>query len=80
MSGKSIGADASRYIARSLSARPAESIRITDPGRAVVWLVDLRRGSFEEAQGGVGFGAVVLETGVKALEGFRVMKPQDGSP
>ena len=33
-----------------------------------------------EAQGGVGFGAVVVETGVEALEGFRVMKPQDGSP
>ena len=37
-------------------------------------------GSFEEAQGGVGFGAVVVETGVEAPEGFRVMKPQDGSP
>jgi hypothetical protein len=48
--------------------------------RAVVWLVDLRRGSFEEAQGGVGFGAVVVEAGVEALEGFRVMKPQDGPP
>ena len=37
-------------------------------------------GSFEEAQGGVGFGAVVVEAGVEALEGFRGMKPQDGSP
>ena len=48
--------------------------------RAVVWLVDLRWGSFEEAQGGVGFGAVVVEAGVEAFEGFRVMQPQDGSP
>ena len=40
----------------------------------------MRRGSFEEAQGGVGFGAVVVENGVEALEGFSVMKPQDGSP
>ena len=43
--------------------------------RAVVWLIDLWRGGFEEAQGGVGFGAVVVEAGVEALEGFRVMKP-----
>jgi hypothetical protein len=28
---------------------------------------------------GVGFGAVVMEAGIEALEGFRVMKPQDGS-
>ena len=27
----------------------------------------------------MGFGAVVVEAGVEALEGFRVMKPQDGS-
>ena len=47
--------------------------------RAVVWLADFWRGSFEEAQGGVGFGAVVVEAGVEALEGFRVVKPQDGT-
>ena len=41
--------------------------------RAFVWLVDLRRGSFEETQGGVEFGAVVVETGVEALEGFRII-------
>ena len=50
-----------------------------DP-RAVVWLVDFRWRSFEEAQGGVGFGAVVVEAGIETLEGFFVMKPQDGSP
>jgi hypothetical protein len=27
----------------------------------------------------VGFGAVVVEAGVEALEGFRVVKPQDGT-
>ena len=48
--------------------------------RAVVWLADFWRGSFEEAQGGVGFGAVVVEAGVEGLENFRVVKPQDGSP
>ena len=48
--------------------------------RAVVWLIDLWRGCFEEAQGGVGFGAVVVEAGVEGLENFRVVKPQDGSP
>jgi hypothetical protein len=40
----------------------------------------LGRGSFEEAQGGVGFSAVMVEAGVETLEGFRVMEPQDGSP
>jgi hypothetical protein len=34
------------------------------PIRAVVWSVDLRWRIFEEAQGGVGFGAVVVEAGV----------------
>ena len=27
----------------------------------------------------MGFGAVVVEAGVEALEGFRVVKPQDGT-
>ncbi len=49
-------------------------------GRAIVWLIDLRCGSFEEAQGGPGFGAVVVEAGVESREDFRVMKPQDGAP
>ena len=48
-------------------------------GRAVVWLADFWRGGFEEVQGGVGFGAVVVEAGVEALEGFRVVKPQDST-
>lgn len=53
----------------------------TDPfrPRVVVWLIDLGRGCFEEAQGGVGFGAVVVEAGVEAFEGFEVVEPQDGS-
>ncbi|MEY4570744.1 MAG: hypothetical protein RLZZ398_2183, partial [Verrucomicrobiota bacterium] len=42
--------------------------------RAVVWLIDLRRGSFEEAQGGAGFSAVVVEAGVETFEGFGVME------
>ncbi len=33
-------------------------------GRAVVWSVDLRWRIFEKAQGGVGFGTVVMEAGV----------------
>jgi hypothetical protein len=36
----------------------------TTPARAVVWSVDLRWRIFEKAQGGVGFGAVVVEAGV----------------
>jgi hypothetical protein len=32
--------------------------------RAVVWSVDLRWRIFEKAQGGIGFGAVVVEAGV----------------
>jgi hypothetical protein len=35
-----------------------------DETRAVVWSVDLRWRIFEEAQGGIGFGAVVVEAGV----------------
>jgi len=48
--------------------------------RAVVWLIDLGRGSFDKAQGGPGFGAVVVEAGVETLEAFRVVKPEDGPP
>jgi hypothetical protein len=48
--------------------------------RAVVWLIDLRRGSFEKAQGGPGFGAVVVEAGAETLEAFRVVKTEDGPP
>ena len=48
--------------------------------RAVVWLIDLGRGSFEQAQGGPGFGAVVVEAGVESLEALRVVKPEDGPP
>jgi hypothetical protein len=47
--------------------------------RAIVWLIDFRRGCFEEAQGGVGFGGVVVEACVEACEGFCVVQPQDGS-
>ena len=47
--------------------------------RAVVWLADFWRGVFVEAQGCVGYGAVVVEAGVEAFEGFCVVKPQDGT-
>jgi len=35
--------------------------------RAIVWLVDLWRGRFEEAQGGVGFGGMVVEADVEVV-------------
>jgi hypothetical protein len=66
----------------ALAGEDTTVILMSDHGfhpRAVVWLADFWRGGFEEAQGGLGFGAVVVEAGVEALEGFRVVKPQDGT-
>ena len=53
---------ASVFLAQG--SRPAELRSPTRP-KAVIWFVDLRRESFEEAQGGVGFGAVVVENGAQ---------------
>lgn len=55
-------------------------IRLQRVIRAIVWLIDLRWGSFEETQGGVGSGAVVVEAGVETFEGFGVVEAQDASP
>ena len=45
--------------------------------RAVVWLIDFRGWCFQEAQGGPGFGAVVVEAGVETLKNLQVMETQD---
>lgn len=47
--------------------------------RAIVWLIDLGWGCFQESQAGIGTGAVVVEAGVETFKGFLVMKPQDRS-
>jgi hypothetical protein len=69
----------SHILAKSGPLRQAPNFHTPPIPRAVVWLADFWRGGFEEAQGGVGFGAVVVEAGVEVLEGFRVVKPQDGT-
>ena len=47
--------------------------------RVVVWLIDLGRGRFEQSQGGVRFGGVMVEAGVEGGEGFVVVESEDGS-
>jgi hypothetical protein len=51
-------------IMQSANLAQLKSRRMRVCDRAVVWLVDLWRGSFEEAQGGVALGAVVVKAGV----------------
>jgi hypothetical protein len=71
--------DQLRMESAQLSTRLITALCFQVLRRAIVWLIDFRRGCFEEAQGGVGFGGVVVEACVEACEGFCVVQPQDGS-
>jgi len=44
--------------------------------RAVVWLIDCRWRGLQQAEGGPGFGAVVVEAGVETLKAFHVVESQ----
>lgn len=57
-------------ICPAIETRKANILHLGIDPRAFIGVIGLLRGSFEEAQGGVGFGAVVVAR-VEALEGFR---------
>jgi hypothetical protein len=47
--------------------------------RAIVWLIDCWWRGFQQAEGGPGFGAVVVKAGVETFKAFHVVESQYGS-